>query len=726
MLQRRAPAAIAGLLAAAGILAAAEPRNSAVISTGYHLTARAWKPLEVPREKYLEVIEGLCRFSVQYQSADGAIIDPFLKREHQYATPYFAYAVGTLIKAGHARDLLPNGLKAMEHATACFAGGQSAIPDQHGNFFIAALTGALDLYAGEVPQALWNTWRERMKKPLRDVVAPNYNNWETYVMKGEWMRVVAGLADREGAISTIEESWQSRQRARIAPAPWFLYHDRSSDPDTLSVEAVGRGNLLALARFGYDGPSAEQIRKLAEAGTRFTLLLQDPSGQVPANGRTDDHTWVDIGYALAFEVMAEGARAQNDSWLAGQYRHASELAFNGIARWRREDERWSGSYYITKNRFDPALRVGYQDASQYSNYSGSLMFHLAELYHTRQSTIAERPAPAEIGGYAVATDEQFSSVFANAGGMQVQANLRGQVGKSSGNWWTPLGIVRFARVGWDTRLGPSDGALTDNGGVTFAPTFLEGGHWLRLADLSARYEGTWSVQFVHPLLVRCSITYHPKPGQTGPVFRNELTLTPDGVLSIVRKSSPGELQWGVTWPLLENDGSPLVRSDTSRSTTTGYPRSKDQENFLALDAGAAMVTEWDVLRSTYGDLRPIRVTTPGDANRSFIYPTSAGDPTVEAVLRSFTMTEDGFRSILGRVAGTVYAGRTSAGGFGDRIDLDHDGVRFSRRCGFLLQLAGGKAVSIETDRAVAAVIAGKRLKLRAYTPIRLSQIIPAR
>ena len=726
MLQRRAPAAIAGLLAAAGILAAVEPQNGAISTTGYHLTARGWKPLEVPREKYLDVIEGLCRFSVQYQSAEGAIIDPFLKREHQYATPYFAYAVGTLIKAGHARDLLPNGIKAMEHATACFAGGQPAIPDQHGNFFIAALTGALDLYAGEVPQALWNTWRERMKKPLRDVVAPNYNNWETYVMKGEWMRVMAGLAGRTDAIAAIEESWQSRQRARIAPAPWFLYHDRSSDPDTLSVEAVGRGNLLALAHLGYDGPSAEQIRKLAEAGTRFTLFLQDPSGQVPANGRTDDHTWVDIGYALAFEVMAESASTQNDSWLAGQYRHASELAFNNIARWRREDEHWSGSYYITKNRFDPALRVGYQDASQYSNYSGSLMFHLAELYHARKSTIAEHPAPAEIGGYAVATDEQFSSVFANAGGMQVQANLRGQVGKSSGNFWTPLGIVRFARVGWDTRLGPSDGALTDSGGVTFAPTFFESGRWVRLADLSARYEGTWSVQFVHPLLVRCAITYHPKAGQTGPVFRNELTLTPDGVLSIVRKSSPGKLQWGVTWPLLENDGSPLVRSDTSRSAATGYPRSKDQENFLALDAGAALVREWDVLRSSYGDLRPIRVTTPGDENRSFIYPSSPGDPTVEALLRSFTMTDDGFRSILGRVSGTVYAGRASAGGFGDHIDLDHDGVRFSRSCGFLLQLSGGKAVSIETDRAVVAVIDGKRLKLRACTLITLSQRIPVR
>jgi hypothetical protein len=722
MSRRNTSAAAVLLISLVGIVGAAQSEKP-VVTTGYHLTARPWKPLAVPREKYLDVIEGVCRFSVQHQNTDGAIIDPFLKREQQYATPYFAYAVGTLIRAGRARDLLPNGIKAMDHSTACFAGGQSTIPDQHGNFFIAALTGGLDLYAGQVSSNVWNTWRERMKKPRREVVAPNYNNWETYVMKGEWMRVQAGLADHDDVVAFIEDSWHTRQRARIAPAPWFLYHDRSSNPDTLSVEAVGRGNLLALARLGYDGPSGQQIQDLVQSGTRFTLLLQDPSGQVPANGRTDDHTWVDIGYALTYEVMAEATR-ENDPWLAGQYRHASMLGFNSIARWRRSDGAWSGSYYITKNHFDPVLRVGYQDASQYSNYSGSLMFHLSELYHWRKSVIAEHPAPAEIGGYALATDEEFSSVFANAGGMQVQANLRGQTEKTSGNFWTPLGVVRFARVGWDTRLGPSDGALTADGGVTFAPTFLENGRWVRLADLSARYEGTWSVHFVHPLLVRCAITYHPKAGQTGPTFRNEFIITPDGLFSVIRKTSPGELQWGVTWPLLENDGALLVRSDTSRSASTGYSGSTDRENFLAVDRDAVLVTEPAALRSSYGDLRPVRVTVSGDTNTSFIYPSSAADPAAEAVLRSFIVTAGGFRSALGRVSGTIYVGKYSAGGFGQRIDLDGDGkpdVTFSQSCGFLLQISRGKVVALEADRTVAAEVMGEVLNLRPYTPVSLGQ-----
>ena len=124
-----------------------------VVRTGYHLTARPWKPLAIPRSRYLDVLEGECRYSIRHQNAEGAIIDPFLNREHQYATPYFAHAAGTLIHAGRALDLLPYGVKAMDHATKCFAGGNSAIPDQHGNFFIAALVGALELYAGARPES---------------------------------------------------------------------------------------------------------------------------------------------------------------------------------------------------------------------------------------------------------------------------------------------------------------------------------------------------------------------------------------------------------------------------------------------------------------------------------------------------------------------------------------------------------------------------------------------
>lgn len=83
----------------------------------YHLTARPWTQFNVPREEYLDAIEGICRFTVKQQDERGAVIDPFLKREHQYSRPYYAYAVGLLIHEGRAKDLLASGMRA-ELATA--------------------------------------------------------------------------------------------------------------------------------------------------------------------------------------------------------------------------------------------------------------------------------------------------------------------------------------------------------------------------------------------------------------------------------------------------------------------------------------------------------------------------------------------------------------------------------------------------------------------------------
>jgi len=64
--------------------------------------------------------------------------------------------------------------------------------------------------------------------------------------------------------------------------------------------------------------------------------------------------------------MRSARGRQGDASEAGQFRHAAMMSFQNIERWRRTDGAWAGSYFVTKNHFDPALRVGYQDASQYS------------------------------------------------------------------------------------------------------------------------------------------------------------------------------------------------------------------------------------------------------------------------------------------------------------------------------------------------------------------------
>ncbi|HVR83551.1 MAG TPA: hypothetical protein VMU54_04520, partial [Planctomycetota bacterium] len=386
---------------------------------------------------------------------------------------------------------------------------------------------------------------------------------------------------------------------------------------------------------------------------------------------------------------------------------------------------WKGSFYVTKNKFDPALRVGYQTASQYSNYNGSILYHTAEAHHARRSEIPENPAPVEIGGYAFATDASFSAAFANAGGMAMEINLRGATSLVYDQYWTALGVVRLGRPGWDTRLGPSDGVRdTASGtGISFAPTWQESGSWVRLASIPDRYQGTFTTTFAHPLLTRCSVIWSPRPGQSGPVFAQRFTITPDGILSQVTQTGP-RARWGMTYPLLENDGAkPLAPSlsPDHRLARVSYPGASDAQNFILLNTAGTAMAAGAALRSSYGMLTPVEATTTDEEHRTFIYPEGAGDPSAAAVRDSFRITEDGWTSVLGRVKGLLYVGRTSAGGFGAQIDLAGKGVpelTFSESCGFVLQLKSGVVTALETDRAVTATTQGHQVQMAAFTPVR--------
>ena len=53
-----------------------------IVERGFHLTARPWQALNTPRGRYLEVIEGVVRFSIKHQNEQGAIV-AFAERTKQ-------------------------------------------------------------------------------------------------------------------------------------------------------------------------------------------------------------------------------------------------------------------------------------------------------------------------------------------------------------------------------------------------------------------------------------------------------------------------------------------------------------------------------------------------------------------------------------------------------------------------------------------------------------------
>ncbi len=838
--------------------------------TRFHLTARPWTPIASPKSVQLDQIDKAIHAlaKLQYWNAkdpkdvkNGAIIDPYAHKEVQYATPHFAYVVASLLEEGRASDLVEQGARALDRTTLDISLGKAN--DWHGEFFAAPMVKALrrfellkEKYPKEITDERLATWKKRLAADRKSFMNMTVRqNWRTFAMEGEWLRQKDGYIS--DGVDWIEACWkdkaEGRQRNRFLEDRdvygldpfFFMYHDHGADPETFAYNGATTANLINMLEDGYDGPSAEEMRDVLKHTLSSAMFLMGGSGEAPAGGRTGEHIWNDAIYAAGFERMAEISASEGDLRLAGQFRHAAQLLMQSHARFQQE----SGLFSITKNQFNSGLKNRYASWSGLTNYGCFTISSLMEALQGQKTEIAERPAPCEIGGYVVQLDPSFSNVFADAGGMQAQICTRGETDAYGSVQWHAFGITRFSRTGFDSRLGPAGGHANPefDDGVSFSPVYFLNGKWNRVCLDPKRFIGNFHTEFVHPLLVRGTFTVEPAPGRTGPTFKMQMTLTPDGVLVDTACESDAKTaeQFGVIWPVFEFDGRTVMnKTVSSRIASTSYPsmngkpivlqakqaqhsgdasewtgveggeggstavgfsyalagnakavrRMKlivngvvqpdlvflstlsaddrhqlyvpvtlvagannsvrlesipvsdekakevvidelrvypaahsasepDQENFIALKATHELDASAPAVRGGYGDFRPVRVTdSRRETVETFVYPRNAGDPTAEAVNDSFKREGQDFSSVLGRVQGTLYVGRTSAGGFGSAIDLDGDGmndVTFDRNCSFILQLKHGNVTAIETDQTARVRINGMRLRLAPYTPVTL-------
>lgn len=574
-------------------------QRDAPVGSAFHLTARPWTPVDLPREALLDRVEDIITqlATVQYYNdanpndvQNGAIIDPYNNAEVQYATPYFAFAVASAVSEGRSPQLLTAGIRAMDHAIADISGldGSAQANDNHGEFFVAPMMKALRLFkqmeaTGDYPELtplLIATWEFRLHTPrTRFMNMGVTQNWRTYAMKGEWLRYQDGLI--ASSVGWIEDNWlqpsEGYQRARFRRGedvygidpPIYMYHDDTGFPETFAYHAGAAGNLFDMLENGYDGPSAGEMRRILEPSIANSLLLMGGSGEAPAGGRTGDHVWNDIVYANNFEMLAQAKRRRGENRIAGQLHRASNLALESAFRFQQE----RGWFSVTKNLFHPSLKNHYASYSALTNYNGYTEIHLAEDYFARSTRITEQPTPAEIGGYVHTLDPEYASVFVSAGGMQLQICTRGSNQPYAGVPWHTFGIDRFSRPGWDSRLGPADGeAFADfSDAVSFAPAFQENGAWIPVCRQPARFGGTFTPDFVHPLLVRGTLDIAPLSGQTGPSFRMDLVVTPDGVLVDTTRTQ-GANPFAITWPLLTYDGrTELIAGVAGDIASTTYP-----------------------------------------------------------------------------------------------------------------------------------------------------------
>lgn len=831
----------------------------------WHLTARPWKPLDASETADWNRLEAAVRAlaPMQYWNEkdpkdvkNGALIDQYAHREIQYATPLFAFNVAALLSQGRASDLAEAGARALDRATLNISTGKAN--DSHGEFFPLGMVKALRIYdalQSKYPQQLSPqriaTWKTRLQTPREVFMELKVRqNWRTFAMKGEWLRQKDGYIS--DGVNWIESNWLQKveggQRERFREdldrydlkPHFFLYHDHGADPETFAYNGATTANLLDMLENGYNGPSAKDIRDTVQRALRSSLLLLGGSGEAAAGGRTGEHIWDDSIYADGFEMMAEICKRQGDLRSAGQFRRAALLLLQSHARFQQE----RGWFSITKNQFHSSLKNRYATWSGLVNYDGFTQTCLAEALLSRKSTIAQQATPSEIGGYAVTLDPSFSNSFLNAGGMQAQICTRGETDAYGGVQWHTLGITRFSRAGFDSRLGPGAGHVNPDfsDGVSFSPAFEENGKWTRVCLQPQRFVGAFRADFVSPVLVRGTYTIAPVPGQNGPTFTLKIALTPDGALVDTARTG-GAQPFGVMWPLFRFDGRTVLNTQVGANTaSTAFPRAvgarktlpltnakkdgpglqwsgvdggkggateigfryalagdektvrhaklwvngapqsdltflstsanddfhqlyvlatlkgattntvrlqfvesegaplvtelrvygadesapePDQQNFIALGNAPRLDASAPLVRGGYGDFLPVRASD-GNGNgatvQTFVYPRNAGDPSAALVRASFRRSGQDFSSVLGRVRGNVYVGRTAAGGQGNAVDLNGDGktdVSFDQTCTFVMQLRQGRVAALETDRAVRVSIGGKARRVAAFTPLAL-------
>ncbi|HWP40633.1 MAG TPA: hypothetical protein VNL70_06875 [Tepidisphaeraceae bacterium] len=441
-----------------------------------------FRPTGISRSDYLKLMAANIDFFKQYQNPAGAVIDPVSKGERQYSTPAFAAAAGLLVKEAARQDLLDPACRAMSCALTALVEKRAA--DGHSDFYIPLLVHAYRFLKPLVPEAQAQLWATQFRQidpkaiyraDLRGM------NWNIVSSSGELLRRKDGLVADERLAEQMQYLETCLGGHLHALTPLGLFADPGAP---MAYDAFARLWLEdVFADDAYDGAHAQTIGQFLRVGGLSTLLLLSPSGEWASGGRSALHNWNDLQITAICEINAAYWKRQDRLDIAGAFKRAAHLAFESAARWQRP----SGELWIVKNRAQPHERLGFERYSNHSQYNLLPMAMLAIACSRADESIAERPCPAEVGGYVFDARQTFHKVAAAAGGYYVL------IDSAADPHYNATGLQRVHRAGVPlAALGDSAAGERVYGpdsapkaaispGITWQPRDSQS-QWLSLAD----------------------------------------------------------------------------------------------------------------------------------------------------------------------------------------------------------------------------------------------------
>ncbi|HXG23220.1 MAG TPA: hypothetical protein VNJ09_01600, partial [Chthonomonadales bacterium] len=286
-------------------------------------------------------------------------------------------------------------------------------------------------------------------------------NWNVVAIAGEFLRHQAGFADQAFV-----------ERYLDVQLPLFTAEGLYRDPNVpMAYDHFSRHFLAVMLERGYTGRHRVVLEECIERGAWTSLLMQSPCGEWPTGGRSAQHQWNEAMQCVTYEVWARRKRREGDMVAASAFKRAARLALQSIRRWVRP----SGELWIVKNRFDPAVRHGYEYYSFHSQYNLLAASMLATAHLFDDASIPEGPSPADVGGFVLHLPD-FHKVIASAGGLYLELDTAADPSFNS------TGLLRIHKAGVEPLIGPSDGSPLACGPLTVGIAWWEEG-WQSLAGV---------------------------------------------------------------------------------------------------------------------------------------------------------------------------------------------------------------------------------------------------
>lgn len=470
-------------------------------------------PTSITRKNYLKIIHDQVAAFVQYQDSAGKIIDPVKKTEMYFTTPCFAHSVSVLASSGYpaASSILEAGMKAMDYTTDQMAQNKSA--GGHGDFYTWPMMMAFKNFSKTAAASRIRKWRTNLDSMVPGIFyavkSGTGNNWNVVNLTGEYFRYLEGMTDTAYL-----------QNSLTLQINKFNEHGMYLDPSyPFAYDNFARAYLTSMLFFDYKGSSLDKMQKNLWKGAWTALFTQSPFGELPTGYRSSQHIWNEADLTLIFEMYANEYKKAGLDYEAGVFKRGARLALKSIASWIRPD----GSGYIVKNKYPITAQWGYESYSVHTCYNMLATSKLAAAWDAADTTIIEKPAPADVGGFVVHLPADFKKVIANSGGTYIEYDLNGDPKKT----YTATGLIRVHLKGGHPQLGPSDGAKQAGGfDWSVGPAWKMGNTWTRVGQL------TQSPDSVHILeetnkKVRFEIKYNFQP--SGLKLTQSYTVEPSGV-----------------------------------------------------------------------------------------------------------------------------------------------------------------------------------------------------